>query len=100
MHKMDDDVARYFRALGYEVSWDFDKHDGAHWYEIIDPKTDRLIMQIDMGVPLAHIIEDMICWHEGRKATSKSNYDVRGNKNRKAYKAVLAAVAAAQGEKT
>lgn len=50
------DVAKFFKNLGYEYSWDFSKRDGLHWHEIYEGN--RLILQVEM-VPLKQIVEDM-----------------------------------------
>ena len=51
------EVAKYFKNLGYEYSWDFSRRDGLYWHEIIHPK-EGLIIQVEM-VPLEVIIRDM-----------------------------------------
>ena len=66
----------FFSGLGYQVSWDFSRRYGKSWYEISDVV--GLIAQIDMGVPLGHVIEDMTALSEGRDGTSSSNYDICG----------------------
>lgn len=57
-----DEVSEYFESLGYEVSWDFNTRSGERWWEIID-KDGGMIVQIDMGVPLKYVIEDISCFH-------------------------------------
>lgn len=53
-NNQDCDVAKYFKNLGYDYSWDFDKE--LHWHELY--KDGKLIMQVEM-VPLKDIIRDM-----------------------------------------
>ncbi len=78
-----DEVSEFFKDLGYEVDWDF-KHGGNSWWEI--GSSGKIICQIDMNVPLAHIIEDMTCWAEGRPTTSPSDWELRGpNSKRLSY---------------
>lgn len=69
-----DPVVAFFTCLGYTVSWDMNRSTGDEWYEILDG--DYMVAQIDMGVPLAHIREDMTRWHEGKDGTSPSDYTV------------------------
>ncbi len=42
----------------------------------------HLAAQVDQGVALADIVEDMIAWHEGREATSKSDWICSGEKGK------------------
>lgn len=44
------DLIQMFEELGYEISWDFSKHEGLYWNEIINPKTMELVAQIEFGV--------------------------------------------------
>lgn len=73
MENVDDDFTRFFAGLGCAVTWDY--HGGARWYEILDE--DRLVMQIDMGVPLAHFLEDLPLLAQDKPGTSSSKYEVR-----------------------
>lgn len=73
VERKDAGVQEYFEILGYRVGWDQNYRRGQSWYELYD-EDDHLVAQIDMGFPLADIIEDMIAWHEGRDATSKSDW--------------------------
>jgi hypothetical protein len=59
LSKVEDEVASYFRSLGFVVTWDFRKRDGLdeRWYEIYDG--DAMLVQIDFGAPLAEIQEDL-----------------------------------------
>ena len=72
---VDDDVVRYVRALWFEVTWDMSMRRRQRWYEIYDG--DRLLCQIDMGIPLANILEDLPHMAEGRVGTSAGpDYEV------------------------
>ena len=62
------EVTAYFEALGYETTWDFKRSTGEHWHEICDDE--GLVAQIDMGVPLTDIVEDVIAWYEKRDTTT------------------------------
>lgn len=64
----------YFSRLGYTVDWDMNTRQGLKWYEILEDG--KLVSQIDMGIPLADVIEDIACWAQGRDATSKSDYAI------------------------
>jgi hypothetical protein len=67
--KINDDVATYFRDLGFTVTWDFDKRTGLHWYEIYEDN--KLLAQIDFGASLAAIQEDLPLLAVGKPGTSK-----------------------------
>jgi hypothetical protein len=72
--EVDDDFARFFRSLGYTVTWDFDRRRTEYWYEILDGE--HMVCQVDYGVPLAHFLEDLPALAEDRRGTSASNYTV------------------------
>jgi hypothetical protein len=75
LQEVKDNVTEYFSGLGYQVTWDFSRRTGEEWYEIMED--DELVAQIDKGVPLADIIEDLLCLHRGlKKGTSKSDYKI------------------------
>jgi hypothetical protein len=78
LSEIKDEIATYFRDLGFIVTWDFDKRTGLHWYEIYDGK--ELLAQIDFGAPLAEIKEDLPQLAYGRSATSTGPvlWEVRG----------------------
>ena len=67
--KINDDVATYFRDLGFSVTWDFNRHTWLHWYEIYEG--DKLLVQIDFGASLAAIQEDLPLLAVGKPGTSK-----------------------------
>ena len=73
-----DEVAAYFRNLGYRVSWDCKRNTGEVWYEIIDEH--GIICQIDQGVPLEAIVEDLTCMAHGmahgKEGTSEPVYKI------------------------
>lgn len=68
------EVVAYFQRLGYQVDWDRSRRLGESWHEIM--KGRKLVAQIDHGVPLSAIREDMIAWSEGRDSTSGVDYKV------------------------
>ena len=70
----DDEIVRYFTKLGYKVDWDFSHREGIEWYEISD--NDRGLLQIDMGVSLRALREDMTRWNNGEEGTSDEDYTV------------------------
>ena len=72
-----DEVSDYFRGLGFRVTWDYDKRDKLHWYEIYDET--KMLVQIDFGVPLNCLLEDWPYFSEGRDGTSSHDYGVRGD---------------------
>jgi hypothetical protein len=73
------EVKDYFEKLGYQVTWDF-KINGGTWWEIV--KGNKLVAQIDMGVSLPHILEDLCQFHlgndKGIDRSDKPNYTVNG----------------------
>lgn len=60
---IDDPLSRYFRSLGYDVTWDFRAATKEYWYEIYH--CDASIAQIDMGIPLRTVHRDLCCWARG-----------------------------------
>ena len=72
--KTDDEIKTFFTNLGYEVSWDHDRNHFEEWWEIL--KNNKLVCQIDTGIPLSAIIEDFCCFHCG-KSKGTSNYDYK-----------------------
>lgn len=71
---VDDEVSRYFRALGFRVTWDFHFRSGNRWYEIL--VEDERVAQIDFGVPLARLIKDMIHWAKDMSTMDPPDYDI------------------------
>lgn len=67
------DVSKFFKKLGYEVTWDF--NDSGRWWEILT-KNNIEFLQIDMGIPLSAIIQDFRCFREG-KSEGNSDYNYR-----------------------
>jgi hypothetical protein len=93
------EVAEYFRDLGYQVTWDFKQSAFERWYEIMDGG--KLAVQIDMGIPLADIIEDFLCFYQGKEGTSKSDYKISVDLNdQTAFKELLRRVAVANNKFT
>jgi len=50
------EVVDYFRSLGYEVDWDFNRRKQNYWYEI---RNSQGMIQIDVHASLASIKEDL-----------------------------------------
>jgi hypothetical protein len=71
---VDGELVRFFRGLGYTVTWDFDKQHTEYWHELYDGE--GLVCQVDFGVPLAHFLEDLPLLAEGRHGTSATAYTV------------------------
>lgn len=61
--------------MGYDVGSD-GKRYGQQWWEIW--KDDELVCQIDMGVPLQDIVDDITQWHLGKDGVSKSEWTLSG----------------------
>ncbi|MBU2249623.1 MAG: hypothetical protein KKD77_22945 [Gammaproteobacteria bacterium] len=76
LQEIKNEVTVYFEDLGYKTSWDFNKSTGKRWYEIFDGE--RLVAQIDMGIPLFIIVMDMIAWSRGEQAIEQGfDYELR-----------------------
>lgn len=54
---IDTEFENFFKNLGYDVTYDFSTRSGETWWEIYDDN--GLICQIDKGVPLDIVIEDL-----------------------------------------
>jgi hypothetical protein len=71
----DANIIKFFEQLGYKVSWDISMRLGKVWWEILTPDGE-LICQIDKGVKLKYIIEDLKCFAEGKSGTSPVDYAI------------------------
>lgn len=79
--KNNEEVVAYFEQLGFSVHRDSDRRKGIYWHEISDE--DGLICQIDGGVSLKSLREDMIAWYNGAKANvGCEDYDIAGSIDR------------------
>jgi hypothetical protein len=86
------DVPTHFKALGFSV-----QIEGTGWYEIFDEDDagcGELLIQIDCGVPLADILEDLPLLAAGQEGTSKNNFVVHGSDD--ALKRVVVKMTAAR----
>ena len=74
-------IKKFFEDLGYHVSWDFSNRYGGFWWEFLDDNRE-IIAQIDMGVSLEYIVEDLCCFHLGNNKgidrPDKPDYKVNG----------------------
>lgn len=68
------EVRTYFESLGYFVSWDYQISQSKYWHEIYSSKGEKLICQIDCGIPLSVIKEDLIAIRENRHGTNEFDY--------------------------
>jgi hypothetical protein len=71
------EIVEYFEGLGYKVDYDYSQRLGESWHEICDDK--GLIAQIDIGVPLKDILQDLCQFHLGKPGISKSDYKICGS---------------------
>lgn len=74
-HANDSELIAFFKEIGYGVDWDHDRGRMHYWHEVLDNK--RMIVQIDMGVPLPALIEDLPLIAEGKTGTSTVRYEIR-----------------------
>lgn len=72
---VDAGVKDFFINMGYDVGYD-GRRWGQQWYEIYE--NDHLVCQVDQGVPLQDIIDDMTQWHLGKDGVSKSDWTCSG----------------------
>lgn len=82
----DEDVIDFFAKNGFTNSWDFSK-SGEKWNEFF--LNGELICQLDMGVPLDHLIEDLKCWKDNKEPTSSSDYILFVGENKKNLRILL-----------
>ena len=97
--KHDDGVYAFFTSLCYSVMEDWKRRTGEHWYEIYEKGGD-LVMQVDCGIPVAHIIEDLKCMCKGKPGTSASDYTINAKEHDPSFQLLLNVVAMSrvQGE--
>lgn len=88
-HPDDAKVTQFFIDLGYDMSWDASFRDGVEWHEI--SRDGSLVAQIDTGIPLAHIIEDLIQMATDKPGTSASDYSISAEDD-KTFKTLCRAV--------
>lgn len=85
-NKSDENVINFFAENGFSHSWDFSK-SGEKWHEFfLDGK---MICQLDFGVPLECLIEDLKCWKAGKEATSSHDYILFCGENKKNLQILL-----------
>lgn len=72
----DPELVEFFKKLGYEVSWDGKMRTGERWHEVFDGG--RLVIQVDFGVPLTALLEDLPLLVEHKEGTSSHNYTING----------------------
>lgn len=74
----DKGVQEFFESMGYEVGQD-GKRYGQQWWEIF--RDGCLVCQVDQGVPLQDIIDDMSEMALGKPGVSKTDYTISGEDN-------------------
>lgn len=72
---INDEVAEYFKSLGYDVDWD--TYKGIVYHEIFD-KEGSLVLQIDKGTPLEAIKKDLIKERDNTGEGSGYKYTMNG----------------------
>ena len=50
-------LVAFFKKHHWEHSWDFDKHTHEYWYDV--EYDDRPVLQVEFGVPVAAMLEDI-----------------------------------------
>lgn len=78
MIDLDSGIPLFFKKLGYKVDWDGRMDKEQFWYEILDPISEKIIAQIDLGTPINSMIEDMSLWTEGKEGISDDSYIISG----------------------
>mgnify|MGYP003402937358 CR=1 FL=1 len=72
---------KYFYELGYTLSWDFSRRTNEYWHEIYDLNS-KLVVQIDQGVPVEVVIDDIVELYSGIKTKLKwKEYKICGEDN-------------------
>lgn len=74
MNSSDQQVKAFFESHGYSVDWDFKRASGEVWHEIYDGG--HCICQIDMGIPLEAIVEDLSAIHTGTMGKNPYVYTI------------------------
>ncbi len=74
--RVDDEISNYFRSIGFQVTWDFNRTARKEWYEIMDDGV--TILQIDFTATLDSIKEDFPLLAQGLPGTSNVDWEVRG----------------------
>lgn len=64
--KPDDALTRFFSSYGFTMSWDFSKHNGCQWHEVLD-KRGKMYLQIEMGVSVARFIHFVEEWARDKR---------------------------------
>lgn len=89
-----DDLAGFFRGLGYVVTWDYDAR--GRWYEFLD--AEGLVCQLDDKATLDAFLEDLPELIEGRSGTSSVSYEIRcPTKNMGRFRVLAERAIAARG---
>lgn len=70
-----DEFRAFFEAAGFEVSWDFNKHDRLFWHEIY--LDGRQLCQVDFNAPLEEFLVDLPHLIADRPGVGPTDYDVR-----------------------
>jgi hypothetical protein len=73
----EDPFVKYFTDLGYSVDWDMSRRTGKYWYDITD-SDGLMICQIDMGIPLGRIIDDLVRIRAGKPFSDGPDYTISG----------------------
>jgi hypothetical protein len=73
---------QYFEKIGFTITWDCKGYQ--RWHEIMDGE--KLLCQVDFGVPLADFLEDLPHFANGEPGTSATEYTASGT--RKTLKAI------------
>ena len=89
----DKEVSDFFKSIGYKMGWDRSFRLGIEWQEIYGE--DGLVAQIDGGIPLSAIIQDLKALHKGREMDSGFNYTIGCKHNDPAFKLLCKRVAEA-----
>lgn len=70
LEEVDDEFARYFRGLGYDVTWDCNRR--GRWYEVSRGKV--VVCQVDLHVSLGTFLADLPDHLAGRPGSSGETY--------------------------
>jgi hypothetical protein len=76
---MNKEIVDYFTSKGLTVDWDFTK-SGSKWYEF--SYKGKMLCQIDFGVPLETILQDLRYEYTGEGSKSEYDYIVSASGDR------------------
>ena len=72
---MVEEFRAFFKALGFEVTWDFNSRTRLFWHEIY--LDGRMLCQVDFDAPLEEFLVDLPRMIAGEPGEGTTDYEVR-----------------------